>query len=117
MTKDELLVIINDILKQKNWSMNKLAKESGIPPSTIYNIPKRKNMPELQSLLKISNALDVSLECLLGIERRERTDYSVYIDKEFYEICVEFDESERQALKEMAKTIRTLKHHDNEIEE
>ena len=117
MTKDELLVIINDILKQKNWSMNKLAKESGIRPSTIYNIPKRKNMPELQTLLKISNALDVSLECLLGIERRERTDYSVYIDKEFYEICVEFDESERQALKEMAKTIRTLKHHDNEIEE
>lgn len=113
MTKDELLVIINDILKQKNWSMNKLAKESGIPPSTIYNIPKRKNMPELQTLLRISRALDVSMDCLLGMER---TDYSVFIDKEFYEICVEFDESEKQALKQMAKTIRTLKHHDHETE-
>ena len=115
MTKDELLAIMNDILKQKNWSMNKLAKESGIPPSTIYNISKRKNMPELQTLVKISKALDVSLECLLG-ERMERTDYSVYIDKEFYEICVEFDESEKQALKQMAKTIRTLKHHDHETD-
>lgn len=71
-------------------------------------------MPELQTLLKISNALDVSMDCLLGMER---TDYSVFIDKEFYEICVEFDESERQALKQMAKTIRTLKHHDHEMEE
>ena len=46
----------------------------------------------------------------------KRTDYSVQIDKEFYEICVEFDESEKQALKQMAKTIRTLKHHDYETD-
>ena len=105
MTKEELLDRMNTILEQKGWSLNKLAKESGIPTSTIYNISNRKDVPDLQTMMEIAKALDVSFDYLLGTERN---DYAVYIDKEFYEICLEFDKKKKETLKQMAKLISGL---------
>ena len=53
--------------KQKNWSQEKLAVESGISYNTIIKIERGgiKN-PKIETVIKLANALGVSLDELVG---------------------------------------------------
>ena len=53
--------------KQKKWSQEKLAVESGISYNTIIKIERGgiKN-PKIETVIKLANALDVSLDELVG---------------------------------------------------
>lgn len=55
------------IRKQKNWSQEKLAVESGISYNTIIKIERGgiKN-PKIETVIKLSNALGVSIDILVG---------------------------------------------------
>ena len=81
---------INEKLCEKGWSVHKLAKESGLSVSTIYNISKGNTMPKTRSLMAIANALDTSMGYLVGEERRHRR-YIIYLQKNFLPICRKFD--------------------------
>lgn len=47
----DILKRIKNICKQKNWSTYKLAKESGIPYSSLNNMFKRNTQPSFSTLL------------------------------------------------------------------
>ena len=55
------------IRKQKNWSQEKLAVESGISYNTIIKIERGgiKN-PKIETVIKLANALGVSIDLMLG---------------------------------------------------
>lgn len=48
------------LLKDREWSEYRLARESKIPYSTWYNMKKRKSEPKLVTILKIISGLGIS---------------------------------------------------------
>ena len=83
---------INKKLHEKGWSAQKLARESGLSLSTIYNITKGRTVPKTHSIIAIANALNTTLGYLTGTDsRRNKTRYTLYLQKDFLRICREFD--------------------------
>lgn len=57
---------IEKLRKSKNISQEKLARLADVANNTIVKIESRENKnPTLETLVKISNALDVSIDDLL----------------------------------------------------
>lgn len=57
----EVLEKIEKLRKEKGWSINYLAMESGLTQSTINNLYARNTEPKLSTLRAICNALGISL--------------------------------------------------------
>ena len=81
---------INKELCEKGWSFQKLAKESGLSVSTIYNIAHGKTMPKTRTLMAVANALDVNVGYLIGTESKKRR-YLIYLHKDFISVCRNFE--------------------------
>ena len=57
---------LKKLRKQKGWSQEKLARESGISYQTLIKIEQgRIKNPKLETLIKLANALNVSLDNLI----------------------------------------------------
>ncbi|HIV25138.1 MAG TPA: helix-turn-helix transcriptional regulator [Candidatus Scatomonas pullistercoris] len=52
---------IKQICAEKGWSNYRLAKECGIPSSTVHNILHKVSAPSFVSLLKICNGLGITM--------------------------------------------------------
>lgn len=61
MIETDVLNRIQYFLRYKHWSVYKLAKESGLPYSSLNNIFNRKTCPTLPTLEKICKGLNISL--------------------------------------------------------
>jgi transcriptional regulator with XRE-family HTH domain len=55
--------------KQKGWSQEKLAQEAGISYNTLIKLERKgiKN-PKIETVIKLADALEVSLDELVGRE-------------------------------------------------
>ena len=55
--------------KQKGWSQEKLAQEAGISYNTLIKVERNgiKN-PKIETVIKLADALNVSLDELVGRE-------------------------------------------------
>ena len=52
---------IKELLEYNNWTPYKLAKESGIPYSSLNNLLNKKNCPTIATLEKICDGFHISL--------------------------------------------------------
>lgn len=52
---------ISDMLKQRNWTIYRLAKESGLSYSSLNNLFVRNTMPTISTLMKICEGLNISM--------------------------------------------------------
>lgn len=52
---------IKEMLKERNWSVYKLSKKSGISQSTLSNMFKRNNDPSIGTLEDICHGLGITL--------------------------------------------------------
>lgn len=57
------------LLKRKAKSITQLAADSGIPVSTLWSIEQRNRLPGQELILKLSNALSVSPNAILGWDK------------------------------------------------
>lgn len=57
----DILNKIDELRKQNNWSIYKLADEAGLTQSTISNMFARKSNPSITTLEQICNAFNISL--------------------------------------------------------
>ena len=57
----EVLEKINQLCKEKNWTIYKLSEESGVNQSTLSNMFSRKSYPSIPTLAKICDAFGISL--------------------------------------------------------
>lgn len=77
-------MFLNDVMKAKNYSQYRLAKESGIAQATISDICSRKARIEkcsADTLYKIAKTLDVSMESLIEPEmqvQEHRSSFEVF---------------------------------------
>ncbi len=67
---------IREFREARKWTQDKLAEETGLSKSFISEIENDKRTPSADNVLKISNALTVSLDYLLkgetGKQEKER---------------------------------------------
>lgn len=52
---------IKQLLDEKNWSMYKLSKASGVAQSTLSNMFSRNNVPSIGTLEDICNGFGITL--------------------------------------------------------
>lgn len=58
--------------KQKGWSQEKLAVESNISYNTIIKIERGGiENPKIKTVIKLANALKVSIDELVGIQTKQ----------------------------------------------
>ena len=77
MDKNITLVKLESILKEKDWSIYRLAKESDISYSSLNNLFQRNTEPTLHTLRKICTGLDISLSDFFADEKLPTiTEYS-----------------------------------------
>lgn len=57
----DILQKIEIMRKEKGWSINYLAMESGLTQSTLNNLYTRKNEPKISTLRAICNAFGITL--------------------------------------------------------
>ena len=61
MIENKVVDRINELLEYNRWTPYKLAKESGIPYSSLNNLLKHKNCPTIPTLEKICNGFNITL--------------------------------------------------------
>jgi len=57
----DILQQITQLREERGWSEYRLAKEAGIPQSTLSNLYRRENSPTLSTLEAICGAFGISL--------------------------------------------------------
>ncbi len=82
MKAEEVLGRIKELREAKEWSLYRLAKESKVPYSSLYNLEKRKSYPQIDTLEMICDGLQISLsDFFLYKEKKEE-----HITEEDYEL-------------------------------
>lgn len=96
MKISELGLNIKKFREKKNWSLSKLKQESGIGYATLHDIENGKSQSLSSSNLeKVSKALNISTNDLLGIDVVE---YTVTDVEETLNIILQSDELELDGL-------------------
>ena len=52
---------IRELMKERNWKEYRLAKESGVPQSTISTLFKRNNLPSISTLEAICGGFGITM--------------------------------------------------------
>lgn len=75
---DYLYVRISDLLKERGLSWSKLAIMCGLNRRTIVSMRTQRINPSWTTMVKIANALDVSLDELTGRKDKQKELYELY---------------------------------------
>lgn len=65
----DILARITALRKERGWSEYRLAKEAGLPQSTITNLYKRGNIPTISTLGAICSAFGISMAQFFSAEQ------------------------------------------------
>lgn len=65
---------ITELCAKKGWTINRLAAESFITPSTLYSISARNTLPSMETLKAICDALEISLSTFFDWDNPTNTD-------------------------------------------
>lgn len=91
--------------KERGLTQGKLAEKAGVEPSNLSHIERGAAKVSLPTLLKIANALEVSLDDLVY----ESLEKSRHIScKELEAVLTDCSDQEVRAISEMAKLMKSL---------
>ena len=61
MNDFDVIARINELCKARSWTYYRLAKESGIPYSTLNTMLHKTYVPTVPSLMKLCDGFDISI--------------------------------------------------------
>lgn len=61
MKKEYISIKISHLLKERGWTLYRLAKESGVQNSNLKNICFRNRTPTIPTIIKICNGFGITL--------------------------------------------------------
>jgi len=92
---------IKEVREQNDYSQAKLAEETDLSVSYISHIENAKRKASLESILRIVNALGITVdELLAGVQLHNPTDYQTDIDL----LMVKCSTDEKRFIYELIKT-------------
>lgn len=93
----EILERIEALRKEKGWSINYLAMESGLTQSTLNNLYSRKTEPKISTLRAICGAFGITLADFFKEEEK---------DDELIRRVKRLSKENKQALLQIVKNLR-----------
>lgn len=96
---------VNELMKAKGWSAYELSKKSGISANTVYNWERLGAVPSLSNIIKICEAMDITLEQFFSGCSYQLTDDENEILQEWFLLS----EVEKDAILNMIDTFKSLK--------
>lgn len=66
----DILKRINDLRKERDWTIYRLAEESNVSQSTISNMFTRKTLPSISTLEHICDAFNITLSQFFSDEKQ-----------------------------------------------
>ena len=82
MEENEVLLRIREFLDLNKWSIYKLAKESGIPYSSLNNIFIRNTTPSIPTLEKLCAGFNITLSDFFDFKKNPLRDASLSEDEQ-----------------------------------
>ncbi|QOV19109.1 helix-turn-helix transcriptional regulator [Blautia liquoris] len=106
MRDTDVIEHIKELCAERKWSYYRLAKESGLPYSTINNMLHRTNIPTVPTLQKMCDAFEITLSdfFLEGIKEYTLTNSQT----ELLEIYKNLSKDDRRMLIAYAKGLAKL---------
>lgn len=95
----ELGDVIRSLRQLKRMTQKELADRLAISPSTIGMYEQNRRMPDIDTVSKIANVFDVSVDYLLGTEKSGGNNYSNF---QIFEESFDFRERVRTLMKEQS---------------
>lgn len=112
MRDTDVIKHIKQLCKEHKWSYYRLAKESGLPYSTINNMLHRTNIPTVPTLQKMCDAFDITLSDFFLDKIQEYRLTSG--QEELLEIYKKLSKDDRRILTAYAKGLAKLLDHPKE---
>lgn len=94
---------IKELLKERNWTPYRLAKEAGLPDATIGNIFRRNTLPTLPTLEAVCKAFGITLSQFFA--EGEMVEMSPEL-KELFENWVNLTAEQKEAVIKMLKAMK-----------
>lgn len=82
MVENEVLGRIRELLELNHWSIYKLAKESGVPYSSLNNCFLRNTCPTIPTLEKLCTGLNIRLSDFFDYKKNPLRDTSLSEDEQ-----------------------------------
>lgn len=101
----EILKRINELRNKRNWSIYKLAEESGITQSTLANMFSRKTLPSLSTLKQLCEAFGITLSQFFEDDSKEFNDEEQLIISNYRKLS----ESEKDIINKLIDSILSQK--------
>lgn len=77
--------------KEKNLTQEELAKSINVSPKTISSYENNRNLPNIETLILLSQVLDVKIDDILGVnEENSKEIKNKYENKNFLQIVIIF---------------------------
>ncbi len=96
---------IQQLMQERNWTIYRLAKESGLSQTTISNIFKRNNEPSIPTLKRLCGAFGITMSQFFRVSG----DYGDYaVSEEQQELIKDWtllSDTQRQLLSGLIKTM------------
>lgn len=98
-TNNEILLKLEELLKERSWTLYRLAKESDVPYSSLSNMFARNTQPTISTLEKLCTGLGISMSTFFDTPLLTPPNTVVLTDEE----------------KELIELYRELNTHDREL--
>ncbi len=96
---------INELMTLKGWSPYELSNQTGISTNAIYDWFKKGSMPTLQNIVKICEAMEISLEKFFCSGNYKYTEEENKILQEWFALS----DLEKQTILKLMETFIILK--------
>ena len=103
MEKSFFIARVQELLAEREWKVSKLAEESDVPPSTIYNMLSRSSEPKLETAFKLIEGFHISLDEFLYPEKQHHNPSKQ--QKALIELTDNYDESDWLRIMAYAKAL------------
>lgn len=94
---------LEQLMRERGWSMYKLSKESGLSESTIRNLFKRNTTPSIETLKIICKSFGITLSQFFA--EGEMVEMSPAL-KELFDLWVNLTPAQKAALKSMMQAMQ-----------
>ena len=99
----DVLDRVRQLMKERNWSYYKLAKECGIPEATAYNMETRNTVPSMPTLEAICKGMGITMAQFFA--EGDMVEMTPDL-KELFDVWVNLTPKTKNAVLQMLKSMR-----------
>lgn len=98
---------IKELLQERDWSVYRLSKESGVPYSSLNSLINKNNYPTIPTLEKICGAFKISLSDFFADVKCpvNNTDFLTKEERHLIEIYRVTDDKNKELIKNIVKAL------------